>query len=187
MAGLIRFGNALGAAGLALVLLIALLLQLSLRELPCPICNLQRVAFVLCGFGFVLNLRYGAQPAHYGITLLGALFGVAASGRQVLMHIVPDTGSYGSPIFGMHYYTWALLLFVAVIAGVTLLMLVAGSGRFDHPRSDALAEAQFTGFARFAAWFLIVMTLVNAINSLVLCGPIDCPAEPDGYWLFRLF
>lgn len=187
MAGLIRFGNALGAAGLALVLLVALLLQFALRELPCPICNLQRVAFVLCGFGFVLNLRYGAQPAHYGITLLGALFGVAASGRQVLMHIVPDTGSYGSPIFGMHYYTWALLLFVAVIAGVTLLMLVAGSGRFDHPRSDALAEAQFTGFARFAAWFLIVMTLVNAINSLVLCGPIDCPAEPDGYWLFRLF
>lgn len=187
MTALIRFGNALGAAGLALVLLIALVLQVLLKELPCPICNLQRVAFVLCGFGFLLNLRYGAQPAHYGITLLGALFSLVASGRQVLLHIVPDTGSYGSAIFGMHYYTWALLLFLAVIAGVTVLMLVAGSGRFDHPRSDALAEAQFAGFARFAAWFLIAMTLANAINSFVLCGPIDCSGDPEGYWLFRLF
>ena len=69
-------GNALGAAAIATILLVAFGLQFGLNEPPCPLCNLQRVAFVLCSFGFVLNLRFGVQPVHYGLTLFGALFGV---------------------------------------------------------------------------------------------------------------
>lgn len=187
MVGLLRLGNIVGAGGLALVLLVAFVLQILLHELPCPLCTLQRIAFVLCGFGFLLNLRYGPQPANYGLTLLGALFGLAVSSRQVLLHIVPGTGAFGSPILGLHYYTWALLLYLAVIVGVAILLLLGGSGRYDHARSDSQAEAQFTGLTRLAAWFLIVMTFANAINSFVLCGPIECPDDPTGYWLFHLF
>lgn len=187
MVGLLRLGNIVGAAGLALVLLLAFAFQIVLHELPCPLCTLQRVAFMLCGMGFLLNLRYGPQPAHYGLTLISAMFGVATAGRHMLLFIVPGSGSRGTPIFGMHYYTWALVLFLAVIVGVAVLLLLAGSGRYDHARSGSQAEAQFTGFARFAAWFLIAMTLANAANSFVLCGPIDCESTPDGYWLMKFF
>ena len=141
MTGLVRFGNALGALGLALVLLAAFGFQFGWNELPCPLCILQRVAFVLCGFGFVLNLRFGSQPAHYGLTLLGALFGLAASGRHVLLHIVPGTGAYGSPIFGLHFYTWALLLFLAVILGTAFLLILSGGGRLEHDRFNSRAAA----------------------------------------------
>jgi disulfide bond formation protein DsbB len=180
---LVRFGNALGTGCIALVLLLGFVLQLELKELPCPLCNLQRIAFVLTGFGFLLNLRFGPQPAHYGIALIGALFGLAVAGRQVLLHIVPGSGAYGSPVFGLHLYSWALLLFVAVIAGVALLMLLSGSGRSDHDHRGLLAPPQFVGFAKFAAYFLIVMTLANAVASFVQCGPIECPDNPTSYWL----
>jgi len=180
---LVRFGNALGAAGIALVLLIGFVLQIELKELPCPLCNLQRLAFVFAGFGFLLNLRFGPQPAHYGIALIGALFGLAAASRQVLLHIVPGTGAYGSPILGLHLYSWALVLFLLVIAGVALLMVLSGSGRSDHDHRGLLAPPQFVGLSKFAAYFLVVMTLANAVVSFVQCGPIECPDNPVSYWL----
>ena len=134
MGAFVRLGNAAGAAGMATILLVAFGLQFGLKELPCPVCNLQRVAFVLCGFGFLLNLRFGAQPLHYALTLLGALFGLAVSGRQVLLHIVPGGSAYGSPLLGLHLYTWSLILFLAVIAAVAVLMML--TGRPEHHNTD---------------------------------------------------
>jgi len=185
MASLVRFGNTLGVAGIALVLLAAFAAQFALKELPCPLCELQRVAFVMCGFGFLLNLRFGSQPMHYGLIVLAALFGVTASGRQVLLHIVPGSGEYGSPLLGLHYYTWSLLLFVAVIVGVAVLLVLSGSGRPEHDRFDSRPAARFSGLARFAAYLLIVMTFANAVASFVQCGPFECPDNPTSYWLLQ--
>jgi disulfide bond formation protein DsbB len=181
MSSFVRLGNAIGAAGIAVVLLVAFGLQFGLKELPCPLCNLQRVALVLCGFGFVLNLRFGVQPLHYGLSLLGALFGLAVAGRQVLLHIVPGSGAYGSPILGLHLYSWAFLLFVAVIAGIAALLVMGG--RPDHDRSDHQAAMRFRGIHRFAAYLLIAVTLANAISSFAQCGPMECADNPTGYWI----
>src|SRR4029453_14022917 len=183
MASLVRLANALGAIGIAIVLLVAFGMQFVLAELPCPLCSLQRVALVLCGMGFLLNLRFGVQPLHYGLSILAALFGVAVAGRQVLLHIVPGTGAYGSALLGLHLYTWSLILFGAVIAGVALLMVVGGQP--DHDRSDHQAAMRFRGLSRFPAWLLIAVTLANALNSFVLCGPIECAPDPGGYWIAK--
>jgi disulfide bond formation protein DsbB len=181
----VRLGNAAGATGIAMVLLVAFGLQFGLNEPPCPLCTLQRVAFVLCSFGFVLNLRFGVQPVHYGLTLLGALFGVVASGYQVLQHIAPGAAAYGSPLLGMHLDTWSLLLFFAVIAVTALLLMM--SGRPDHDRSDHQTAMRFRGILRFAVYLLIAVTLANAVNSFAQCGPADCAATPTGYWISNVF
>jgi disulfide bond formation protein DsbB len=183
MPALVRLGNAVGAAGIAVLLLAAFGLQFGLKELPCPLCNLQRVAFVLCGMGFLLNLRFGAQPLHYGLSLLAALFGAAVAGRQVLLHIVPGTGAYGSAVLDIHLYTWSFVAFVAVIAGIAALMII--SGRPEHDRGDHQAAMRFRGVPRFAAYLLIVVTLANALNSFAMCGLIECADDPAGYWIAR--
>ena len=183
MGALVRLGNAAGAAGMAIILLIVFGLQFGLKELPCPLCNLQRVAFVLCGFGFLLNLRFGAQPLHYALILLAALFGLTVSGRQVLLHIMPGAGAYGSPMLGLHLYTWALVLFLAVIAAVSVLMML--TGRPEHHNTDHQATLRFRGVYRLAAYLLIAATLANAINSFVLCGPFECSDNPTDYWISR--
>lgn len=185
MTGLVRLGNALAALGLALILLAAFGYQFGRHELPCPLCLLQRLAFVLCGFGFVLNLRFGSQPAHYGLALLAALFGLAASGRHVLLHIVPGTGTYGSALLGLHFYAWALLLFLAVILGTALLLILSGGGRLEHDRFNSRAADRFGGFSRFAAYMLIFATLANAVSTFVQCGPVECSDNPTGYWLLQ--
>ena len=143
MGPIVRLGNGIGAAGIATILLIAFGLQFGLNELPCPLCNLQRVAFVLCGFGFILNLRFGMQPLHYGLILLSALFGVVVSGYQVVQHIAPGAVAYGAPLLGMHLDTWSLLLFFAVIALVALLLMMVGPARPRPQRpsdGDALSR-----------------------------------------------
>ncbi len=130
------------------MLLAAFGLQFAFKELPCPLCNLQRVAFAMCGFGFLLNLRFGVQMLHYGLTLLGAMFGAAVAGRQVLLHIAPGTGTYGSPLLGLHLYTWALLAFVGIIAGVAVLLLLGGRPDHErgHDRGDHQAAMRFRAF-----------------------------------------
>lgn len=186
MAGLVRFGNGLGVIGIALVLLVAFVFQFGQGELPCPLCNLQRVAFVLCGFGFLLNLRFGSQPAHYGVILLATLFGLAVSGRQVLLHIVPGDAGYGPPLMGLHLYSWTFVFFVATLLGVAVLLILSSGGRVEYERLTGGRHAQpFGALARFAAWFLIAMTLANAVASLALCGPIECPDNPTSYWLLQ--
>ena len=124
--------NLLGLLGITAVQLAAYAFQFAQGELPCPLCLLQRVAFAMVAFGFLLNVTHGSQPAHYGIILLSALFGASVSGRQILLHIVPGSGAYGSAILDLHFYTWAFLLFVAtILATATLLLLHVGECQPD--------------------------------------------------------
>ncbi len=53
----IRSLNVLGLLGISGVLLVAFIYQLVLGELPCPLCLLQRGAFVALGLGFLFNIR----------------------------------------------------------------------------------------------------------------------------------
>ena len=130
----------MGLLGLTAVQLAGYAFQFGLGELPCPLCLLQRVAFAMVTFGFLLNVRYGSQAAHYGIILLSALFGMAVAGRQTLLHIVPGSGAYGSAVFGLHFYTWAFLLFgLTVLATAVLLLLQSVSDGL--PRTTRMGVA----------------------------------------------
>ena len=60
-ASFVRDLNALGLLAVSLVLATALFLQVTVGELPCPLCLLQRVGFVAAGFGLLLNVRFGSR------------------------------------------------------------------------------------------------------------------------------
>src|SRR5437667_8060991 len=105
--------NALGLCGIALVLVAAFAGQILLGELPCPLCLLQRLLFATLAIGPILNIRFGPRPSHYAMSLLAAVVGAVASTRQVLLHILPGDAGYGSALLGYHYYSWALIGFVA--------------------------------------------------------------------------
>ncbi len=65
--------------------------QFGLRELPCPLCLLQRLALLGVGLGAMLNVVYGTRrPRNDGISLLSAVFGGAVAVRHILLHILPD-------------------------------------------------------------------------------------------------
>ena len=172
--------NLLGLFGISAVLLVAFGFQLLADELPCPLCLLQRVAFVIVGLGFLLNVRYGSKPAHYSVILLGALFGAVVAGRQVLLHIVPGTGAYGDALFGLHFYSWAFLIFAATILAVAILFLL--EGQFDAPpmTTDRLSRPAWIGML-----LLFGVTLANAGVTYLQCGPGACPDNPTGYLIIH--
>lgn len=166
--------NVMGLLGLTAVQLAGYGFQFGLGELPCPLCLLQRVAFAMVTFGFLLNVRYGSQAAHYGIILLSALFGMAVAGRQTLLHIVPGSGAYGSAVFGLHFYTWAFLLFGLTVLATAVLLLL---------QSVSVGLPRTTRWGLLAAYAAIAVTAANAVTTFIECGPIECVDNPVGYWL----
>jgi disulfide bond formation protein DsbB len=168
--------NAVGLAGLIGVLLVAYADQFAGHDLPCPLCLLQRVASAGVAFGLLLNLRYGPQQSSCGIMLLAALFGMAVAGRQILLHVAPGTGSYGAPLFGLHFYTWSFLLFAAVILGTAILLLLPRPGSPVRPLPRRLRYG--------LAWAAIGLTGFNALTTFLQCGPLECPDNPVNYWAF---
>jgi len=172
----VRNINALGVLGLSIVLAIGFWLQITLDELPCPLCLLQRVGFVLVMYGFMLNVVRGVAFAHYGIVILGALYGAGAAMRQVLLHIVPGTGSYGSPILGLHFYSWSFIIYMASILAVAILLLIS------HPR-DPDQKINISKIQLTVCWLGIAITALNAIAVFLECGPFVCPENPTSYLL----
>lgn len=172
--------NVLGLMALDTVLVLAFVDQLWFRDLPCPICILQRVGFIAAGFGLALNLIFGPRPSHYGIVLLGAMVGGVISAHQITWYIVPGTGSYGNAIFGLHLYTWALMAFALMVLGTAIMLMFdrqfAGSGHLSPP---------WRVLSVSAVTLLGLLAVANVVSTLFICGLGTCPEIPSGYLIFR--
>lgn len=179
-----RILNSIGLLVVCGVLIAAYAYQFVLNELPCPLCLLQRVAFVAVGYGLALNLIYGAKPHHYGIMLIAAVYGASVSIRQILLHIVPGTGAYGSPVLGMHYYTWAGISFFLVILGTAVMLLFEGQ---YNKLKDEPSNERFGGvkLAKFAFFLLLFLAAANMVTTFVECGPLVCADPPTEYKLLE--
>ena len=178
-----RLLNALGLIAVSVLLAIGFYFQLARNELPCPLCLLQRVGIAMVGFGLVLNIVCGPRPSHYAIMLISALFGISVAVRQVLLHIVPGTGTYGSPVFGLHYYSWSVLLFFGVLIGTAFMLFferqyVDGVGEYEDKSGVSYGE---NGLERFAVIFLLVLVGANVVSTFLECGPLVCADNPIEY------
>jgi disulfide bond formation protein DsbB len=173
-----RLFDTLALYGISLVLAVAFYYQFALGELPCPLCALQRVGFLVAGVALMLNLRCGQTSASYGLVLLTAVAAASASLRQIALHVVPGTGSYGSALFGFHFYTWAFVGYAALIVYVGAMLLIG-------VRADGSAGARRLNTAEAGACtLLIALAAVNVVAFFLECGLGPCPDDPTGYlWL----
>jgi disulfide bond formation protein DsbB len=163
--------NALSLYGVALVLAAAYAAQFILRELPCPLCLLQRILFAALAVGPILNIRFGPRPSHYAMSLLAAVAGAVASTRQVLLHIMPGEAGYGSALLGF----------------ITAIVLLAAILMFDRQFKEDKAVLPATGgaFAQTAVWLVIALTAVNVVTTLLECGFGACADNPLVYELLK--
>lgn len=170
----VRLFNALGALVVFSVVLGAYGIQFIFLEPPCPLCLLIRMGMLATGFGLVLNALFGPKTVHYGFALLGAIFGAAVSLRNIALHIVPGTGSYGDAVFGFHLYTWAFLVFMAMIIAVAVVMFF--QRQFDAPKAPAPRIVAV--LAVIALWVGIFLAGANTFTTAVECGIGPCPDDP---------
>lgn len=171
---------------LALALFGGVAEQLILHELPCPLCTAQRIAMMLCALGplhTLLRTQDGVLTARAvavgnGIAILAALVGAIASGRQVLLHILPGDPGFGTPMLGLHLYTWGMIIFACQIAasGVMLLATPLVEGK----------EVQWGVISRVTAVAFAVIVLVNLVLMVAEAGwHWNLPENPTEYLLFK--
>jgi disulfide bond formation protein DsbB len=171
-----RFINLIELTVALLVLVLAFIMQFIYKELPCPLCLLQRLGFLMIAYGFVLNFRFGFRPSHYCIILLSALFTSFVALRQIALHIIPGTGSYGSAIFGLHLYTWSFITSMAVILGTTLALGV------DRQYVETVRmPARIRVITHMLAILLGILTIANMVSIFMECGFKECPDNPTSY------
>jgi disulfide bond formation protein DsbB len=173
--------NALSLYALAAVLAAAFAAQLLLHELPCPLCLLQRLQFTMLAIGPILNVRFGPRPSHYALSLLAAVVGAAFSTRQTLLHILPGDVGYGTALLGYHYYSLALIGFVAAIVLLAAILLFDRQFEADNAAPPVSPGA----FATAAVWLVIGLTALNVVSTLLECGFGACAENPVVYELLR--
>lgn len=174
----VRLTNLLELAGVILVLLLAFLFQIFFRELPCPLCLLQRLGLLGVTLGLLLNLRYGFHPSHYAITLLSAIFASFVALRQISLHILPDTGSYGFPFLGLHLYTWTFIISMLIIIATTLMLSVD-----RQYLTKQLKNRRYTILIHVFFAVACVLVGINVISVLLQCGLSTCPDNPTHYFI----
>lgn len=170
---------------LVLILASAFGAQLIFGEPPCPLCVLQRVALIMCALGPLYTLlqsrdgglAYRAITIGSGISIVSALLGAAAATRQVLLHILPGDEGFGSPLLGLHLYTWSLIAFISQIAA-SGLMLISSAWIEEKP-----APQQATNVTAIAFLLIVVANLLSVIAEAGLNW--ELPSDPVGYLLFK--
>jgi disulfide bond formation protein DsbB len=190
-----RLLNLLGMLAMTAVLLGAYVYQFTYRELPCTLCQLQRVAMLAVAFGAAMNVMLGPSPRHYGVCLLSALFGLAISIRQTLLHINPffDSKSgqptlsaisnppFGQPVMGLHLYVWGIVLFATVMLAVGVVQLFKGQFKVGASEPKWLARLAGIGVV-----LLVVVASLETLTTFLECGFGACPNDGGwDWWILR--
>jgi disulfide bond formation protein DsbB len=152
---------ALGAAACAGLLGFGYYLQFAQGLEPCPLCVLQRLAFLTFGMIALLGalLGPGALGTRLlaGLGLLAAVAGAGVAGRQVWLQSLPaDRVPACGP--GLDYMVQNFPL------GKTLAMVLRGSGEC------AENAWQFLGLG-IAAWALVWFALLAGLSVYLLLRP----------------
>lgn len=166
--------NILLIIGVVLISIAAFVFQLTLFELPCPLCLMQRVGFLAIAVGPLLNLRCGFYPSHYSLILTSALVTAFIALRHVALHVVPGTDGKTTPILGLHLYTWVFLFTVTIICVTSVIL---GINRQYQLKESSVPKKIIT------ILFVAVLALVvaNIISVFLQCGFLPCPDDPIGY------
>jgi disulfide bond formation protein DsbB len=190
-----RVLNFVGLLGMIGVLLGAYVYQFAYRELPCTLCQLQRVAMVAVAFGAAMNVMLGPHPRHYGVCLVSAVFGMAISIRQTLLHINPFFDAktaqptlavtanppFGQPVLGLHLYVWGVVLFATVILVVGIVQLFRGQFKPSPPEPEWLRRLATAGVA-----VLLVVAALETLTTFLECGFGNCPNDGGwNWWILR--
>ncbi len=190
-----RVLNLAGMLAMIGVLLGAYVYQFSYRELPCTLCQLQRVAMVAVALGAAMNVMLGPRARHYAVCLVSAMFGLAISIRQTLLHINPffdtKTGQptlaaaanppFGQPVFGLHLYVWGIVLFATVILAVGIVLLFQSQFEPSKNTADWLKRLAGVGVAA-----LFVVASIETLTTFLECGFGACPNDGSwNWWILR--
>lgn len=157
---------------LAAILSAAMFMQYAFREIPCPLCLLQRVAMFGVCFGVIQQLRTGSSARGAGLCLIFSVLLLVISVRQTLLDIAPRAGHeyVGGAIFGLHMPVWSVVIATALLLGIAIKLAIFG-GPHAVPASESKAMRSFT---QALIAYVIAICAINFVSVIVQCGFGEC-------------
>lgn len=181
---IVVFSNIIDLLGVFVISTMAILIQLFFHELPCPLCLLQRIGLMGIAFGYILNILYGNRANHYAYSSIAAIVTAFISMRQILLHIVPGSGGYGDPVFGIHMYTWVFIICMAALVWNMLIIIIYP----EDIRHERLIRRVRLGNNKLVKVIVIGYVLIVALNftlTFLECGTTQCPDDPTQYMILN--
>lgn len=173
-----RLANLFELLIILFVLIMALIMQFILHELPCPLCLLQRAGFFGVVIGFFLNLKFGLRSSHYAIAIISGLYTSFVALRQIALHVIPGYGAYGIALFGFHLYTWSYIIAMTIVCVTTLCLAI------DRQYQGSNTITPLWRYTIHIIFMLIVaVLLINIVTVFLECGLQTCPDNPTYYKL----
>lgn len=162
-------------AVIAAILTAAMTLQYANRELPCPLCLLERVALFGICFGALANFRHGFSYRNTGYSLLFAVLLLVVSARQTLLDIYPRPGHayIGSAILGIHMPVWSIIIAVTVLAAYAVKLAILGGDAFLR-NAEVSTFPQIKRSADAIGLYVIALAAVNLVSVVLQCGLGEC-------------
>lgn len=178
-----RFIDLLALCGVNAVLLIAFYFQLAHDELPCSLCNLQRVAFMILGAGLLLNV-WGKKPspANYALSAVGALVGSLIGLMQMFLHVLPGTPPYGGAVLGMHMYTASYVVLTASIIYCVLMLAFQQRLQTIDVGTPSNGSARSL-FVKLVVALFAALVVGNLVSVFVETGFHALYSDPQHYHL----
>jgi len=170
-----RMANIAGLILICAALVIVFVDQLVARDLPCPLCLLQRACLIAVGIMLCMNLTVGIKTAHYGFLILAACGGIAISLRQIFLHLAPTDPGYGGLLLGLYFYDWAAISFIIILCTAAIALLLEKGFNQVVPTTNRWIQALMV--------FFLILILANILSTLLECGLGVCPADPIDYRL----
>lgn len=177
---IVLLSNFIDVLGILLISLVALIIQLVMHELPCPLCLLQRIGLMAIGFGYLLNIIYGNSIKNYSYSSFCAMITAFIAMRQILLHIIPGTGSYGDAILGLHMYTWVFIICLATIIW-NIFIITIYPENFHHGKLIKNIKLEKNIIVNTVVYLFIITMAVNVVFTFLECGTTACPEDPSTY------
>lgn len=172
--------NFLDLCGILLIIVAAFILQFFKHELPCPLCILQRAGLYFIALGLLMNINgIGLVLRNYAISGFGAMFMGVTALRQMLLHIVPGSGAYGDAIWGIHLYTWSLIIAFLFLVSIFTSMLF--NIQNNKPLSTDHGILWLKRLGKIVNILFLILALFTSITTFMECGLSFCPDNPMHY------
>ena len=182
--------NVLALLGSAILVLMAFCMQIFYGELPCALCNLQRLAFLLFGSGLLTVILYPDKYKNgYLVSGLSAVVGALIAITQVFIHILPGASSVGSAVFGLHMYAWTFLLYNAAV--IYLLII-----QFMHHQRAGSTNVLTSGINGFSGQPVLIKVVISFYILISVTASLSAFAEngfqpfleggQQHYWLMEV-
>jgi hypothetical protein len=95
--------------------------------------------------------------------------------RQVLLHVLPGDKGFGTTFLELHFYTWAFVGYVGLLAGLAILLML--------PNRDVRSRSLL---ANTLVILFIILVFANLTSTLLECGIGSCTDDPVKYegWIW---